>query len=109
MYLSPLQEASLEMFQRCLSKLSQAIDSGLAEGQGGPTSLLHLRAMCREAIGSPDMLVDKQSRWLGYVQGIMTVHGLLDVEEEREFSRPIFHQAYRAMGIDIPSPVTVAV
>jgi hypothetical protein len=46
--------------------------------------------------------VDKTSRWVGYVQGIMAVRGLLDVQAERDRTRPFFHEAYRAEGIALP-------
>lgn len=34
----------------------------------------------------------KKHRWLGYVQGIMVAKGLINVNEERELTRPIFKE-----------------
>lgn len=56
---------------------------------------------------SEDMYEDKQSRWLGFIQGVLTVYDLLDVEKERDFSRPLFHKAYEGMGLKKPKSISV--
>lgn len=33
----------------------------------------------------------KAHRWLGFVQGVMAVKGLIDVDEERELTRVLFN------------------
>jgi len=43
------------------------------------------------------------SRWLGFVQGVLTCLGRLSVKEERDFSRPLFHAAYAAAGAIPPT------
>lgn len=64
----------------------------------------HLLWMCEQAQSHlTDWPLDKTSRWLGFIQGCLTVRGVLSVQEEREFSRPLFHAAYRAQG-DCPPP-----
>lgn len=35
---------------------------------------------------------DKISRWIGFIQGVMSVKGYISVDEERDFSRPLFHE-----------------
>jgi len=60
-----------------------------------------------DVVLTTDMLEDKQSRWLGFIQGVMTVYDLLDVDTERNFSRPLFHQAYEDMGIEKPKSISV--
>jgi len=40
------------------------------------------------------MQIDKLSRWVGFIQGVLAANGLLDVDEERERTRPLFHKAY---------------
>ena len=47
--------------------------------------------------------LDKTSRWLGYVQGVMAAEGMPSVREERDFSRPMFHAAYAAAGVALPA------
>ncbi len=63
-------------------------------------------SLCKTAI-EVDMLEDKQSRWLGFVQGVMIVYKLISVEEERDISRPLFHSAYESMGIEKPKSISV--
>lgn len=38
--------------------------------------------------------VDKTGRWIGYVQGVLACNGFLDVNEERDRTRPLFQKAY---------------
>ena len=51
--------------------------------------------------------VDKLNRWLGFVQGCLFMEGKLDVDEERNFTRSLFHKYYKDNGIDIPKSVKV--
>lgn len=53
-------------------------------------------------ISTGDMLADKASRWLGYIQGVMATKGYISVDQERDFSRPLYHLAYGNMNLDIP-------
>lgn len=46
--------------------------------------------------------VEKTSLQLGYIQGFMVAKSLLDVDKEREKTRPIFHRAYRELGMVSP-------
>jgi hypothetical protein len=97
---SPLYHAHKAIFERYVNLLSQysgdRIDSA--------TDLGHLLKMCQEGIENTTMLDDKASRWLGYVQGVLASKGLIDVDEERRFTRPLFHEAYRLMGAtDMPT------
>jgi len=38
---------------------------------------------------------DKLNRWLGFVQGVLYAEGLITIENERNFLRPLFHQYYK--------------
>lgn len=79
--------------------------------------ILQLIAMCQTVVnhtspydsGVSAMTEDKVSRWLGYVQGIMTVYGWITVAQERETTRPLFHQAYADLGIEKPPSITAKV
>jgi hypothetical protein len=53
----------------------------------------HLNWMLRKIQYDDSMSTTKKHRWLGYVQGLMVVEGILTVDEEREFTRPIFNGA----------------
>ena len=34
--------------------------------------------------------IDKKSRWLGFIQGVLIVHGLTEIDAERNITRPWF-------------------
>ena len=55
-----------------------------------------------------DWPVDKTNRWLGFIQGVMWTRDLIDIDEERNFTRPLFHAYYEAQGIEKPTSVDVA-
>lgn len=58
----------------------------------GKCSGPHLVRLCAEALeNAPKYPFDKLSRWLGFVQGVLAAIGLIDVDAEREFSRPYLH------------------
>ena len=42
------------------------------------------------------------SRYLGFIQGNLAMLELIDVDEEREYSRTLFHEAYAKAGIIRP-------
>ena len=46
--------------------------------------------------------IDKLSRWLGFVQAYVIFTNQTTVEIERDFSRPLFHNAYENENIKIP-------
>lgn len=67
------------------------------------TSAEHLLWMCSTAIENIEAWpIDKLSRWLGFVQGVLSTGRYISVETERNFSRPLFHEAYREAGAVIP-------
>ena len=49
--------------------------------------------------------IDKLNRWLGFIQGILFMDGLIAIDEERDFTRPLFHNYYINNGIQIPSSI----
>ena len=62
---------------------------------GDPTSLEHVLWMCEHC--EPQVRDDahgfnpaKYSRWLGFIQGCIIMHGLTTVEAERNRTRPWF-------------------
>lgn len=67
------------------------------------TSFDHLRWMMNRCMEHLFVWpIDKISRWIGCVQGVMRCRGVLDFGAERDRTRPIFHRAYEAMGQAIP-------
>ena len=62
----------------------------------------HVLWMC-ETLLTHRYPVDKMNRWLGYIQAVLIMQRLFNVNDERNFSRPIFHMAYRTECLDIPA------
>ena len=50
---------------------------------------------------------DKSSQWLGYCQYYMINEGYTTVDKEREYSRPLFHNAYKKIGYKIPKTIKI--
>jgi hypothetical protein len=70
------------------------------DGTSGSCSPSHLEWMRDECLRKANsMPVDKISRWVGYIQGVLAAQGHLDVAAERDRTRPFFHEAYEAMGL----------
>lgn len=69
----------------------------------GSTTRKNLRWMCAKCLEEIDNWpTDKISRWIGFVQGVLAAQHHLDVSAERDRTRPFFHEAYEAMGLDRP-------
>lgn len=56
-----------------------------------PTNLNHLYWMCNGIYMDKLSSETKSHRWLGYVQGVLVMKGLLDVNEERDRTRETFN------------------
>jgi deoxyribodipyrimidine photolyase len=92
-----VKEATFEMFRR-YNTIMQPLEF---ENKG------RLVLMCIHAISHPEYPIDKLSRWLGFVQGVLYSNNIIDLDEERDFSRKLFKQAYKDQGIEIPKSVDV--
>ena len=66
-------------------------DALVVEDSDNPTSLNHLYWMTCQVQADALSSETRCHRWLGYVQGVLVMKGLLDVEEERNFTRKIFN------------------
>jgi hypothetical protein len=107
-YSGAVRRASVALFARYAAVLDSARGTDLPAPDG--TGAAHLRWMCATALeSSHDWSEDKLSRWLGFVQGVMCARGQLTVDDEREFSRPLFHAAHHAAGLPAPAPVAPSV
>lgn len=52
----------------------------------------NLLSLTEEAIKNIESYpTDKMHRWMGFVQGILSVKGLISVDEERNYTRPLLH------------------
>lgn len=90
-----------QLFERYLDVIDRASVDPFATDPRH--SLENLAWMCNEAIKrAGELPLDKLSRWLGFVQGCLAMRGLIDVDSERNLSRPLFHSAYDSSGIGRP-------
>ena len=86
------QEVHKELLERYRDKCRHNIHA-LEERLGRELAHRTLR-MCDHMLEEgADMPEDKASRWLGFVQGMLTAARVLSVEAERDFTRPMFHFA----------------
>jgi len=107
-----ITQASITIFEIYLKKLQKLFL--IEEDYLKQKQLLQLISMCQTIIKNTSkyndskniMTEDKISRWLGYIQGIMTVYGWISVEEERTNTRSLFHKAYKDLGILKPISIT---
>lgn len=66
--------------------------SDVRSNEDDPVSNCHLAWMLTQ-VCSDEMSETKANRWLGYVQGVMVMKGMLSVSHERERTRAIFNGA----------------
>jgi hypothetical protein len=58
----------------------------------------YLLNFCKKAL-EEKMTVDKLSRWLGFIQGVLIMNGVLEQEQERTRTRGIFQEIYKKYNI----------
>ncbi len=90
------------------AKLAKRYNSIIQNSSLDPTIKNRLISMGIHLI-EHELLVDKQSRWLGFIQGVLFANNLIDINTERDISRKIFHKAYIELGIDIPDSIDLAI
>ncbi len=96
---SPIRSALFET----IVGLSNIIKTIPNESDTSKTSIYNVRWMIEQLTEHlEDWPTDKISRWIGFIQGVGAVKGWLDVDKERNRTRPLFHKAYSEMGISIP-------
>lgn len=92
--LSPIEsDVAKALFERYLA---------IIEANPGVLSKTHLRCdehslkgLCREAIDHTSKYpFDKLNRWIGFVQGVLACQGLIQVDQERNFTRPLLHSLH---------------
>ena len=99
---SPRADAHARLAARYGALIDALLARGAYDQLGNDTrlSLVNLSWMCRELTrAAATMPIDKAARWLGFIQGCLAMRGLIDVDAERDITRPIFHAAYTAEGL----------
>ena len=95
-FVNPIDSVHLELISRYLvitevTKVDEHITN----------MLLHLQENIKK------FPTDKTSRWIGYIQRYMIEVGAVTVQSERDFSRPLFHSAYKKLGYTIPESTKI--
>lgn len=104
--LGPVAEAHASILQDLLATLEALPPQAVRPVPSG-ADVAHLVAMCRTAMAQAGRMPDdKLGRWVGYIQGCMASQDLLDMQAERERTRPVFRAAWLAAGIGIPPSVS---
>lgn len=94
----PIREAHSQEIQDLYFSIPKHI-----EGSTERTSPANLEWMLWRLADEIDTFpVDKQGRWIGFVQGVLALSGHIDVDEVRNRSRSRYHTAYLATGQVIP-------
>ena len=105
--LTPIKQANFVLCRRYIDIISEEVGDAI-EADVVDETMEKLLDMCIYMCNNADtMYEDKMSRWLGFVQGVLYSRMLIDINEEREFSRPLFHEAYDKMGLEKPETVTI--
>ena len=64
------------------------------------TSKEHILNMLKSfSRNDKDLTIDKASRSFGYIQGILACQGVIDIEYERNHTRPFFQLVYTTHNI----------
>jgi hypothetical protein len=78
------------------------------EGRDRLPNSAYLHRMCEIAIYNYDKFpIDKLSRWLGFIQGMMIANYRGTIDSHRDFTRPLFHKAYEEKGMVVPATASV--
>lgn len=75
----------------CISLLPPNSVLSIEQKPGDETNPIHLIWMLQQIKDDSEMSQTKRHRWLGYIQGVLVMKGVFSVEEEREYTRPIFN------------------
>jgi len=87
--LKTLNDSYIILFKRYL----EIIENELSKNDS--QHWIRLKKMCEECITNDSMEMDKKARWCGFVQGVLFIKDLIDIENERNFSRPLFSKFYK--------------
>lgn len=87
------KQALIALFRRYKGRVQFMHDH--ANSSQNKCDAASLYNLCLEAEENyDDYPADKMHRWLGFVQGVMAAQGVINVDDERDHTRPIFHELY---------------
>lgn len=85
-----LDEAHTIMFQRYINIIQNSVSSTMNLEEEDINQLINLAKLAIKE----QLPLDKKARWLGYIQGVLASARVINIKEERDFSRPLFTQFY---------------
>jgi hypothetical protein len=95
------QDVQIELFNR----YGKLMADGGAEWRAkvGLGMSERAQALCEHGLAHVESIAeDKSNRWLGFIQGVLACAGLIDIEVERDYTRPLFHALHgEAASIDV--------
>ena len=100
----PVMEATHEVLLGLRLHLETIPEDSTQKSEHQNSYLLEMIQCCLE---HPEWPLDKTSRWLGFIQGVMSCRGILEVGKERDRTRELFHRAYEQSGQSVPKTVKV--
>lgn len=80
-------------YDNLLDRYDQYLSEDTKLPETGYQSASHLRGMITQLRYDTSQSLTKKHRWLGYIQGVMCTHGLIDVDTERDLTRGLFRGA----------------
>lgn len=87
------KEVMTILFDRYIDIISK--NEQLFSGLQNRATASSLISLCSEAsLNMDDYPFDKINRWLGFVQGVLCAVDIIDVDEERNFTRPLLHSIH---------------
>lgn len=98
----PRHEATVDVLQGLLPAIAALEVSPLDKKGQKEVWAENLSWMAKEIPAHPEWPIDKASRWLGFIQGVLAALGFMSVKKERDRTRPIFHRAYELLGLGKP-------
>ena len=90
-FISTFEKPSLQ--KDCLTLIGDTSIIEIKQLEGDETNPIHLLWMLDQIQNNVEQSITKKHRWLGYIQGVMTVKSYITVLEEREFTRSILNGA----------------
>ena len=100
--LSPIQEAHLELASNYVDRLEKLEDWETEIEDMRRDNLIAFWKLAVERILNWELPDDKMWRWIWYLQWVLISRWLVSVNEERDRTRPIFHEAYEKSWIKPP-------
>lgn len=105
-FVDPRHASTVDVVAGLIPAIDELRASGLDQGRQQETWAENLRWMVDQIVAHPEWPIDKPSRWTGFIQGVLAVHGFMSVKKERDRTRSFFHRAYDLLGFRRPKTIS---